>query len=138
MEEAFSDVEGRSAEWSSKIDIGAEGRKVGGEMGGTQQSKASILYEASFAGSKDPALPQDLVWYEYEPTWKEIAEGRLEHNLQNFELNVEYTDDFGINLGLISKLGGSWGGLDLGGKFENHKSTIWRIVGTFGTSPLKP
>jgi hypothetical protein len=128
-------VEGRSGEWASKLYVGLEGAKVGGEIGGTQQSQASILYEARFSGTKDPALPSDLVWYDHEPTWQEIAEGRLMHNLQDFRLNVEYTGDFGINLDLVSKLAGIQVGLDLGGKFEDHKSTVWRIMGTFSNSP---
>lgn len=125
-------MKGMSAEWFSKFDVGSTRGQVGGEMASSQQSEAHILYQASFPGTQNPALPGDLAWYQHEPTWKEIVEGRLEHDLQEFGLDIKYTDDFGINAALIGKLAGPHGSLDLGGNFEQHESTIWRIVGTFG------
>ena len=41
-----------------------------------------------------------LVWYQHEPTWKAIAEGRMRFGLREFLLNVTYEDDFGVNAGL--------------------------------------
>jgi len=43
--------------------------------------------------------------------------------------NVRYEADFGVNAGLKMEL--SSAGLDVGGKFEDHTSTIWKITGTF-------
>ena len=58
-----------------------------------------------------------------------IVQGRLKYGLQNFTLNVSYLDDFGIDAGLkvaIQKIG-----LDIGGRFEGHEETIWRLAGDF-------
>ena len=44
-------------------------------------------------------------------------------------MSVSYQDDFGINAGLKIALAKT--GLDVGGKFEDHQSTIWRLEGKF-------
>lgn len=126
-------VQGRSTDWSSTMDIGLLGAKIAGKAGGTHRSEAQILYTAKLPGTTNPVLPVELVWYPEEPSWQEIADGRLKSGLQNFDLYVRYTDDFGINTTFTGKLGGAKG-IDLGGKFEDYKSTTWRIVGSFGAS----
>jgi hypothetical protein len=72
------------------------------------------------------------VWFNHEPTWQAIAEGRLMHGLKNFSIDLKYADDFGINAGLAAKIRKT--GLDVGGKFEDHQSTHWRISGRFATA----
>ena len=97
---------------------------------GTERSKSkSLLFEANLAGA-EPAMPNGLVWFHHEPTWQSIAKGRLEFGLNDFSLSVSYQDDFGINSGLKISLART--GLDLGGKFEDHQSTEWRLRGKFG------
>jgi hypothetical protein len=125
-------VKGKSTEWSSKLDMRVIAGKLSGEVSGISQSGSRLILRASFPGATNPSLPEDLVWYLNEPTWQEIAEGRLKHSLQNFELYVQYVDDFGINSGLAGKFVKSSAGLDLGGKFEEHELTVWRLVGVFG------
>ena len=70
-----------------------------------------------------------MVWYEHEPTWQSIAKGRINYGLQDFSLSVSYEDDFGVNAGL--KVAISKTGLEVGGKFEDHESTVWRLEGQF-------
>ena len=53
----------------------------------------------------------------------------MNFGLNDFSLSVAYEDDFGINAGL--KLAVANAGLDLGGRFEDHQSTVWRLEGTF-------
>ena len=84
------------------------------------------------AGSDSPRLPENLVWYAHELTWQTVANGRIKFGLNDFSLSVTYEDDFGINAGLRSTV--MKAGLDLGGKFEDHQSTVWRLVGKFKTS----
>ncbi len=43
------------------------------------------------------------------------------------EKHIEYEDDFGINARLKVKILKS--GLEIGGKFENHKKTAYKIAG---------
>jgi hypothetical protein len=97
--------------------------------GGHSSSRRSLLYEASLSGTGDPKIPDGLVWYHHEPTWQSVASGRLDFGLDEFRLTVASEDDFGIDARLKTVIGGC--GLDLGGRFEDHRSTIWRIEGTF-------
>lgn len=74
-------------------------------------------------------LPRDLVWYRSEPLWQEIAEARLEHRLQSFNLELRYSDDFGVNTELAAKIDDI--GLELGGEFRKFRETVWKMKGDF-------
>lgn len=105
--------------------------KVGVDVETTDKSKSSILFTATLSGTDAPILPEGLIWYHHEPTWQVIADGRMRYGLQNFAISINYTDDFGVNLGL--KAGLTKSGLEMGGKFEGHESTIWKLTGQFGS-----
>lgn len=90
---------------------------------------SSALFRAKLAGLTEPRLPDDLVWFSHEPTWQQVADGRLNYGLQEFQLTVRYDDDYGIDAGF--KLSAQKLGLDLGGNFQEHESTTWKITGTF-------
>jgi hypothetical protein len=98
----------------------------------TSESRHQLLYEASLIGTEHPSVPPHLVWYTHEPTWQSVATGRIKFGLNNFSLIVSYEDDFGINAGLKATVVAS--GLDAGGRFEDHRSTVWRLVGNFVTA----
>lgn len=125
-------VQGWSREFAAKIAAPLPGVDAGIHASSTQASASSLLYEAHLRGSADPSLPETLVWYSYEPTWQSIAKGRMKFGLKEFSLSVNYDDDFGINAGLKLKAGKS--GLDLGGTFEDHMATTWKIHGKFADS----
>lgn len=94
---------------------------------------SSILFKADYVNKTTPQLPKDLVWYPHEPTWQSVANGRLKYGMRNFSLDINYQDDFGVNAGL--KVKAEKAGLDIGGSFENHKVTTWKITGEFGDFP---
>ncbi|MDB6057192.1 MAG: hypothetical protein JWO95_1036, partial [Verrucomicrobiales bacterium] len=98
----------------------------------TSKASTHLLFTASLNPKKSPRMPKGIVWYSHEPTWQQIVKGRLEHGLKNFCLILRYEDDFGVNAGL--KLAASKAGLELGGSFEDHQATVWKIQGTFGDS----
>lgn len=106
---------------------GAEGSA---EVEAQSSLEERLLYHAELDGSDDPSLPDDLIWYDHEPTWQSVAEGRLEFGLQDFSLKLQYADDYGINADL--KVDAESAGFELGGSFEKHESTTWSIEGTFG------
>lgn len=88
-----------------------------------------ILSRMSLQPTLDAYVPDGLVWYDHEPLWKEVAQARVEGGLQSFQLDVTYADDFGVTAGLkasVAKVG-----LEVGGSFTEHRSTIWRLGGTF-------
>ena len=122
---------GWSKEFSSRLSVPLEHTSVAldANMDSSSNSQIQLLYEAMLCGTKEPEIPDSLVWYPHEPTWQTIAEGRLRFGLRQFSLNVNYEDDYGINAGL--KASAIKAKLDLGGNFEDHEITIWRIAGRF-------
>lgn len=124
-------VTGWSKDFSSRLSVplSEAGVSVGAESGFDAQSTSKILYEATLSGTQKPKLPDNLVWYPHEPTWQSIAKGCIDFGLKDFSLSVCYEDDYGVNAGL--KVAVQKAGLELGGKFEDHQSTIWRIAGQF-------
>jgi hypothetical protein len=124
-------VTGWSKEFSSRlaVPLPSSGVTVGGNGGTSSASGTSLLYMATLDGTSCPRIPDGLVWYHHEPTWQSIAKGRTQFGLNQFSLTVSYEDDYGVNAGL--KLAVLQAGLAIGGKFEDHQSTVWRIEGEF-------
>jgi hypothetical protein len=93
-----------------------------------QHTEQTFLYKAILQGHT-PSIPEGLKWYYTEPNWQQIVDQRLHHGLQTFSLHYTYTDDFGINIELGSKL--KKAGFDLGGNLERYTATEWRVTGEF-------
>lgn len=106
----------------------------GAELNLGNSSGKSLLFNAKLNGTHQPRLAENLAWYHHEPVWQSIADGRLNCGLRSFCLTVNYNDDFGIDMKLNAKVNEA--GLQVGGKFENHRATVWRIEGTF--APIEP
>lgn len=124
-------ITGWSKEFSSKVNTSLDESKnsIDGEIDSSKNSSSALLYEATFDGAMEPRIPDGLVWYPHEATWQIIAKGRKKFGLRNFSLSLTYEDDFGVNAGLKAAILKS--GLNLGGKFEDHRSTVWRLTGEF-------
>ena len=124
--------------WGGELAVGLlvplPGLKRQAKLGTSAEREQDILFEARLQPSQAPALPDGLVWYSQEPSWQMVAAGRLAHGLTEFELKVEWTDDYGINAAFQDKVRRKKL-LDLGGDFLAHKSTLWTIEGTFASSP---
>jgi hypothetical protein len=100
--------------------------------GATRGGSKSITFDGEYAPTTAPALPEDLSWYDREPLWRALAEGRLRSGMTRFQLDVRYDQDFGIDLSLVDsaeKLG-----LRLGGEFKAQRETVWRMTGHFDGS----
>jgi hypothetical protein len=76
-----------------------------------------------------PHVPDDLIWLPHEPLWQEVVQARLEAGLDSFVIDVRSTDDYGVNASLKATIANA--GVDVGGKFVEHRDTIWRLQGTF-------
>ena len=122
-------VSGWDRKFASTISVPLPSGPSSTSVGLGSEGSSKLLFEACLPNNKSKLLPTGLVWYPHEPTWKSIANGRLIHGLNEFSLTVNYQDDFGVNAGL--KVVASKAGLDLGGSFENHESTSWKLFGTF-------
>lgn len=101
-------------------------------VGKKEGEKSAVLFDAKLQGHDAPVIPADLTWYPHESLWQAVANARVSNGLKNFNLSLTYSDDYGLNAGFKATIKGT--GLDLGGKFEEHQSTVWKITGTFGPS----
>jgi hypothetical protein len=122
-------VSGWDSKFASTLSVSLPSGPGSASVGSNSGSQSTLLFEASLPDNKSRFLPPNLVWYPHEQTWKSIANGRLIHGLNEFSLIVNYQDDFGVNAGL--KVNATKAGLDLGGNFENHVATSWKLFGTF-------
>jgi hypothetical protein len=102
------------------------GASAGGYRGGENLSSSYLRLRPT----SPPRLPGDLVWFHHEPLWQEMARARLHAGLQTFQIDVSYADDYGVNARLAATMTGV--GLQLGGAFVDHRSTVWRLSGEFG------
>jgi len=107
----------------------APAQSISASASAGRSAQDNLLFQATLSPNRPASVPTDLIWYHHEPTWQNVVEGRLHHGLKDFSLTVSYEDDFGINLGL--KAAAQSAGLELGGKFQDHQSTVWKIVGRF-------
>ena len=122
-------VRGWSREFAANLSVPLGSVDAGVETGAHSDSRARLLFEATLSGETEPKLPDGLVWYPHEPTWQSVANGRLRFGLHDFSLSVSYEDDFGVHAGL--KASALKAGLEIGGKFEDHEATTWKISGEF-------
>ena len=125
---------GWGREFSTNLNVPTvkAGEQVGTTAGGNTEKQRRLLFQISLEGISDPAVPDELVWYPHEPTWQQVAKSRVEYGMRSFSFLFHYKNDFGINADLEAKAGKA--GLNLGGNFENHESTIWKVQGSFKTS----
>jgi hypothetical protein len=123
-------ISGWSREFAAQLSVPISSTESGkASVGSKTSGQSASLFEAAFSNGVTAKIPDGLVWYTHEPMWRALAEGRLVYGLHDFTLNVRYEDDFGVNAGL--KIAAGKAGLELGGKFADHVSTIWEISGTF-------
>ncbi|MCX6628387.1 MAG: DUF697 domain-containing protein [Candidatus Solibacter sp.] len=122
--------------WKAKIGTEAGLRRVpvGLKIGAGKSSSKRLYFNGKYSPTQAPQLPPDTVWYEHEPIWRDIAEQRLRQGLEQFELKVEYNDDFGIDAELLAGLGKllKIAGVRLSGAYTKFKSTIWLVEVEFG------
>lgn len=125
---------------SASVNVSAFPPKGAGiDVGGTGKSTDNTKSEAKAAMKLFPTapahIPSDLRWFRSEPLWQEVARLRLESGLRTFNLDLSYTDDFGIDASLKAKFAEV--GFGLGGTFTEYRETQWKISGTFAELPPK-
>lgn len=128
-------VSGWDQEFSAEVGITPTTQDtVKANVGKASAEKSSLLFDAKLSGHDTPSIPENLIWYPHETLWQAIATARVQNGLKNFNLSLTYSDDYGLNAGFKATLKGT--GLDLGGKFVDHQSTVWKITGTFGSAEI--
>lgn len=49
-----------------------------GDIAGDASQNTSLLFYAALPGSHEPSIPTDLAWFPHEPSWRAVAEARVE------------------------------------------------------------
>lgn len=112
----------------------ASGGEIGGGIDRTSKVSSGAKTTMQLSPTMPAQVPNDLIWFASEPLWKEVANARLESGLRSFTIDVNYTDDFGINANLQAKVASA--GLRLGGNFTEFQETRWKLSGTFAEQLL--
>jgi hypothetical protein len=112
----------------TEANFGATGT-VGAEAGKRKKHVRRVSSKMHLQPDRDPEIPKGLAWFEHEPLWQEVARARLEAGLESFELDIHYTDDFGVNAKLSAEVEGI--GIDIGGSFNGNEHEMWRLSGNF-------
>ena len=123
-------VRGWNREFSAEMGVSMSPHNVKVSIGKNSSKSDSILFDAKLIGHDNPSIPDNLVWYPHEKLWQTVAIARVEKRLSDFNLALTYSDDYGINTNFKASLKNT--GLDLGGNFVEHQSTLWKITGVFG------
>ncbi|MFJ7729303.1 hypothetical protein ACIQXV_24675 [Neobacillus sp. NPDC097160] len=120
----------RESSFNIKVDIGVSSTKS--NINSTKTESTNILYKATLEG-KEPSLPEKLSWFHNEISWQQLTNDRMNYGLKEFQLAMEYNNDFGIDDFIKSEatFPSLFGGVELGGKYVSHQNTVWKIKGTF-------
>jgi hypothetical protein len=123
-------VQGYDRADAAQLDVPlASTESIGAKLKKVARRDSDALFTATFPGSTTPFVPDNLVWLASERSWQTLVEAREKHRAGEFGLNLHYQSDFGIDAKLKAAIDGV--GLSLGGKFHEHKDTLWRVSATF-------
>lgn len=114
---------------NATIPVPEEKATVGVTAKGSASLQSKIVFEASYEGKAKAQVPEDLFWYRDERTWQTLAEGRIKDGMESFSLKLVYNEDFDVDASLVAKTKDM--SIELGGKFETHQATQWKISGEF-------
>ena len=123
---------GAGVDFSVSPPAGA-GVEIGGGVNATTKASSGAKTTMKLSPTMPARIPEDLIWFRSEPLWQEVANARLESGLRSFSIDVTYTDDFGVNANLKTKIASV--GLELGGTFTEYRETRWQLSGTFAEPP---
>jgi len=115
-----------------KVDATPAGVDIKGKASNNNSKKNRSIYTSNLEGNCNPKLPDDMAWYEFEPSWNVVAENRLKFGLKDFEIYLDYADDYGINTTLKTKA--KKAGFKVSSEFETYTKTSWLFKGTFKKS----
>lgn len=95
--------------------------------GGMSITESLITVE--LGGHDQPRRPEDGVWLHSEPTWQALVDLRCEGRARAFELDLDYSEEFGIDRRLTSALDDA--GVSVGGSTWHFARVEWRVSVTF-------
>jgi len=96
-----------------------------------QRTDTGVTWDLKFSSTGVPKIADGLRWLEHEPEWRGIAQSRLRGELQEFRVELHYSDTLGIGAKLAAELVDA--GLSLGGNYESIEEEAWVVTGKFAS-----
>jgi len=92
-------------------------------------ASGDLLFKVEFAGTDNPKLPGVRLWFRNEPSWQQVARGRLEFGQKQYSVTLSNQEDYGVTQTLMTNAVKA--GFELGGNFREHQATVWIVSGEF-------
>jgi hypothetical protein len=113
------------------------GPKVGPALGQSDGRTQEAFFEEVYEVRRPPFIPDDLVWFGHELSWRELARRRLEVGTRSFRASLLHEDSYGIERSVL--LGIEDIGVELGARFEEFRVSRWEFEGEFASlNPSAP
>lgn len=123
--QGYKDLTGYSGDLGGKK--GGTKFSAGGEYSKRSSADFDILWDVTTKVTDEPPrLPDDLVWYEFEPDWQIAMQIVKEDRLQKMNFHYSYRQDFGVDLKLkiaVNSLKAS-----AQNKHQKFQSTLWDVT----------
>jgi hypothetical protein len=111
------------------LDAAARAVDATGERTRTESGRVESTYECD--GSDTPHVPDNLVWLEVEPTWRELVAGRLSttNRIRSFTVLIHLDQAYGFSSDLAGKALKQK--IGLGGEVSGAMQRVWRMTAAF-------
>jgi hypothetical protein len=93
------------------------------------ETKNDVMFEEEYRPRGEPKVPDGLVWYGHEASWRSLAQRRLDFRTTKFQASLNYSESFGIDASVRAVVEGI--GLKIGGNFSDFEATSWDFEGEF-------
>lgn len=100
--------------------------KAGAEL---EKMRRRRFERSGTSDGKEPAMPEQLVWFHREPAWQALAESRLHHGRREFSLTVDLEQSFKLSTKAISDLRALK--FEIDGHAQRHSNFSLSVAGSF-------
>ncbi len=121
--EGFKDIYGNEID----LDIKTTKTKIKADRQSKKTNDISLIWKESKPRTdEDPELPENLIWYEYEETWKSVVEEILKKQMRDsVSFKYNYSNDYGVDNNLSLAFANNKIGLKKSEKY--FRSTEWFV-----------
>jgi pSer/pThr/pTyr-binding forkhead associated (FHA) protein len=116
-------ITGYGMESATRVGAEAEDASVAAGRAMHASRDAGASTERLYEPSGEPTTPSNLLWFNSEPTWQQLAEDRLRHRMRHASGTLQYAESFWVNKELSAWLGGV--GLSYSSNFGELEQTTW-------------
>jgi hypothetical protein len=121
--------------WGKKFALGLQVPEVAqGKLSFHRLAMSKALFQGRFK-SRPPHPPVGGAWFPHEQAWATMVEARLKGEVEQLNLTLEYSDDYGISASFAKQVDRS--PFEVGGKFTSFLRTVWCFQADFRPSLLE-